>query len=148
MASALAQDSGNNGPTWIVPAPVLRNRLGEVFWSRALNAAGMTLPSTLARFTQSDFQEASARFMRAYRHFRSPKEVASYDSWVTAEAAAGRDRPSVIAIRRFFGAWESVIGSAMPPEFEDELAGVVNLLREESAVQERWRGRANWSAKP
>jgi hypothetical protein len=113
-AAALSQESDNKGPRrWPVPGPAVRNRLGGGFWSSALKAAGLSLPSTRARFIDADYQEASKAFLRAYSHFGSPNEVSSYDSWVTAEAAAGRDRPSMIEIRRYFGTWESVIGAVM-----------------------------------
>jgi hypothetical protein len=136
--TALAEEPDRIGLTWIVPAPVVRNRLGGGFWSGALEAAGLTLPSTRARFTNADYGEASTTFMRAYSHFGSPKEVASYDSWVTAEVAAGRDRPSVIAIRRFFGTWESVIGAVMPPEVEDEFDGIVEMFKVENNLEFGW----------
>ncbi|WP_426989891.1 TY-Chap domain-containing protein [Pseudarthrobacter sp. Y6] len=138
-ATALAHDPGNAGLTgWLVPASGLRDGLGGGFWSDALEAVGLTLPSTPARFNRADYQEASKAFLTAYSHFGSPKDVASFDSWVIAETAAGRDRPSLIAIRRHFGAWESVIGAVMPPEVEDEFPGMVRHLREENAVEERW----------
>lgn len=136
--TALVQESDNKALRWLVPAPVVRNRLGGGFWSSALESAGLTLPSTRARFTNADYEEASTAFMRAYSHFGSPEEVASYDSWVTAEAAAGRDRPSVIAIRRYFGTWESVIGAVMPSEVEDELDGIVEMFKKEINLEYGW----------
>jgi hypothetical protein len=136
--TALVQESDSTGLTWLVPAPMVRKRLGGGFWSSALEAAGMTLPSTRARFTKADYEEASKAFMRAYRHFGSPEEVARYDSWVTAEAAAGRDRPSVVAIRRYFGTWESVIGAVMPSEVDDEFDGIVEMFKKENTLEYRW----------
>jgi hypothetical protein len=136
--TALAQEPDRNELMWLVPGPVVRNRLGGGFWSSALEAAGLTLPSTRARFTNADYEEASKAFRRAYSHFGSPKEVASYDSWVTAEAAAGRDRPSVIAIRRHFGTWESVMGAVMPSEVEDEFDGIVEMFKKENNLEYRW----------
>jgi hypothetical protein len=137
--TVLAQESSAAGSrSWLVSAPNLRNGLGGGFWSKALEAAGLTLPSTAARFTRADYEGASKAFFTAYRDFGSPKDVASYDSWVTAEAAAGRDRPSLIAIRRYFGAWESVIGAVMPSEVEGEFDGMVEILKKESILEHRW----------
>lgn len=136
---AVSQEPDNHGFGWLVPASVLRHRLGGGFWSRALECAGLTIPSTRARFAPADYEEAANSFRRAYQDFGSPKDVASYDSWVTAEAAAGRDHPSVIEIRRFFGAWESVIGAAMPPEVDgEEFAGLVAMCRTQNDVEYDW----------
>jgi hypothetical protein len=137
-ASLLTQESKRGRLGWLVPAPVLRENLGRGSWSIALETAGLTPPSRQERFDPLDYEEAAQEFLRSYRYFGSPKDVASYDSWVVAEAAAGRDRPSVIAIRRHFGAWESVIGAAVPPEVEDEFPGMVKHLKEENTVEERW----------
>lgn len=141
-ATSLIQGSSNSATdsefTWPVAASVIRNRLGRGFWATALESAGLTLPSARARFTQADYVEATNAYERALRHFGSPKDVANYDSWVTAETAAGRDRPSVVAIRRHFGTWESVIGAAMPPEVEDEFVGIVNHYRTQNSLEERW----------
>jgi hypothetical protein len=126
------------GVSWPVPAEALRHRLGQGTWDAALGSAGLRLSSTRRRFSHADFVEAAEGFRNAYGDFGSPKDVASYDSWIIAEMAAGRDRPSVVAIRRHFGAWESVIGAVMPPEVEDEYEGLVNLVRAESNVQEGW----------
>ena len=76
--------------------------------------------------------------MSAFDQFGSPKEVASYDSWMIAETAAGRDRPSAVAILRHFGAWESVIGAVMPSEVEDEYDGMVNHIRAGNNIEEGW----------
>lgn len=136
---AASQEPDNHGPEWLVPAPVLRRRLGGGFWSSALERAGLSIPSTRARFTSADYDEAARSFRKAYHDFGSPKDVASYDSWVTAEAAAGRDHPSVIEIRRFFGAWESVIGAVMPPEVGvEEFAGLVAMCRTQSDEEYDW----------
>ncbi|MCQ6269102.1 hypothetical protein M8J71_01085 [Pseudarthrobacter sp. R1] len=135
---ALNQEPGSAEVTqWLVPARALREGMGGGSWTSALQAAGLTLPSP-TQFIPSDYADASRAFMTVYSDFGSPKDVASYDSWVTAEAAAGRDRPSVIAMRRYFGAWESVIGAVMPSEVEGEFAGMVKQLREEGLAEERW----------
>ncbi|UKA55488.1 hypothetical protein LFT45_06080 [Arthrobacter sp. FW305-BF8] len=144
--TVLAQDSGDAElRSWLVSASSLRNGLGGGFWSKALEAAGLKLPSTAARFTCADYEGASDAFFTAYRDFGSPKDVANYDSWVTAEAAAGRDRPSLIAIRRYFGAWESVIGAVMPSEVEDEFTGWWNRSRKRPSWSMGGRVRANSS---
>ncbi|MCO4261493.1 hypothetical protein NG697_00810 [Pseudarthrobacter sp. MDT3-26] len=131
--------TANPTASWPVPAKDLRRRLGQGFWETALNSVGLELLSANDRFGPTDFVAASRGFMESYRYFGSPKDVSSYDSWVIAEAAAGRDRPSVIAIRRHFGAWESVIGAVMPPEVgEEEFAGLVELCRTQNSVEERW----------
>lgn len=122
--------------TWPVPAQDLRRRLGQGLWEAALGSAGLRPPSATDRFSTSYFVEAARAYMHAYDDFGSPKDVASYDSWTIAEMAAGRDRPSVVAIRRHFGAWESVSGAVMPPEVEDEYEGLVNSVRAENNVQE------------
>jgi hypothetical protein len=138
-ASLLAEESNHGRLGWLVPAPVIRDRVGRGSWRAALEAAGMTAPSEQERFDRTDNEEAAQEFLRVYRYFGSPKDVASYDSWVIAEAAAGRDRPSVVAIRRHFGAWESVIGAAMPPEVGvDEFAGLVAMCRTQNDVEYGW----------
>ena len=138
-ASLLAEEPDHGGLGWLVPAPVIRDRVGRGSWSVALEAAGLTAPGHQERFERIDYEEAAQEFLRVYRYFGSPKDVASYDGWVIAEAAAGRDRPSVIAIRRHFGAWESVIGAAMPPEVGvDEFAGLVAMCRAQNDVEYDW----------
>jgi hypothetical protein len=57
---------------------------------------------------------------------------------VIAEAARGRERPSVVDLRRFFGTWESVISAAMPPEVEGELEGINEYFIQEYRVEEGW----------
>ena len=136
-AALLMQELGG-GSGWLIPAPVIRQQLGQGSWSIALESVGLKPPSTQERFSREDYEAAARTFRSSESDFGSPKDVASYDGWVIAEASAGRDRPSVIAIRRFFGAWESVIGAAMPPEVEDEFDGLINHLRKENAVEERW----------
>ncbi|MGY2743438.1 TY-Chap domain-containing protein [Arthrobacter sp. UYCu723] len=132
-------DAGTpSGASWPAPADELRRRLGLGFWDTALGSVGLQLPSTRDRFNAAEFADAAAGFMCAYDQFGSPKEVASYDSWMIAETAAGRDRPSAVAIMRHFAAWESVIGAVMPSEIEDEYDGMVNHIRAGNNVQEGW----------
>ncbi|MEA3549248.1 TY-Chap domain-containing protein [Pseudarthrobacter sp. C1] len=137
--SLLAEETDYGGLGWLVPARVIRDRVGRGSWSVTLEAAGLAAPSQQERFERINYEEAAQDFLNMYRYFGSPKDVASYDSWVIAEAAAGRDRPSVIAIRRHFGAWESVIGAAMPPEVGvDEFAGLVAMCRTQNDVEYDW----------
>lgn len=142
IAEAISADLGDElaggGDRWPVPARYLRRRLGRGFWDTALSLAGLQPLSETHCFSTSDFVEAANGFSMAYHYFGSPKDVASYDSWVTAEMAAGRHRPSVVAIRRYFGAWESVIGAVMPSEVEDEYDGMVNHIRAQNNVEEGW----------
>lgn len=128
----------HSGGSWPAPGDELRRHLGQGSWDAALDAAGLKLFSGRGRFSNADFVEAARGFRNAYGDFGSPKEVSSYDSWVIAETAAGRERPSAIAIRRHFGTWESVIGAVMPPEIEDEYDGIVNHIRAGNDVQEAW----------
>ena len=123
---------------WPVPAGDLRRHLGQGFWDAALDSAGLQPSSAGYRFSAADFAEAARGFMSSYGEFGSPKEVSSYDSWVIAETAAGRERPSAIAIRRHFGTWESVIQVSVPSEIEDEFDGIVDAYRAENAREESW----------
>jgi hypothetical protein len=138
ISGELGDVTTGRGVGWPVPARDLRRGLGQGFWDAALSSAGLQPPSATGRFSAIDFAEAARGFMNGFHYFGSPKDVASYDSWVTAETAAGRDRPSVVAIRRHFGAWESVIGAVMPSEIEDEYDGIVNHIRAENNIQEGW----------
>ncbi|MEV5053666.1 TY-Chap domain-containing protein [Arthrobacter sp. LAR12-1-1.1] len=126
------------GVSWPAPGDELRRHMGQGSWDAALDAAGLNLFSGRGRFSNVDFVEAARGFRNDYDDFGSPKEVSSYDSWVIAETAAGRERPSAIAIRRHFGTWESVIGAVMPAEIEDEYDGIVNHIRAENDVQTAW----------
>ena len=126
------------GVSWPVTGWEIREQLGRGFWNAALDAAGLQPPPAGNRFSATDFAEAASGFRNAYGDFGSPKEVSSYDSWVIAESAAGRERPSAVAIRRHFGTWESVIGAVMPPEIEDEFDGIVDMFKAESALEAGW----------
>jgi hypothetical protein len=142
IAEAISADLGDElpgrGDLWPVPARTVRRHLGQGFWGTALASAGLQPTLDPHSFSAPDFEEAAEGFWNAGHYFGSPKDVASYDSWVTVEMAAGRHRPSVVAIRRHFGAWESVIGAVMPSEVEDEYDGLVNHIRAQNNVQEDW----------
>lgn len=134
-------ESADASGLWPLPAKDVRRRLGQGFWDLALGVAGLKLPRSADRFSPADYLEAAKSFQSSFRndgHFGSPKDVASYDSWLIAETAARRDRPSVVAIRRHFGTWESVIGAAMPPEVEDEFDGIVDMYKAENSLEEGW----------
>jgi hypothetical protein len=118
------------------PAERIRDRT-EGSWHAALASAGMTLPHVRGGFSADDYEDASQAYRATNFLFGSPKDVASYDSWMIAEVAMGRDRPSAVAIGRHFGAWESVIGACVPLE-EDELRGIVSHLRTEAAANYAW----------
>ncbi len=138
ISKELEGDTANRGVSWPVSAEALRHDLGQGFWDAALYFAGLKLPIARDRFSEADFVKAARGFRNAYGDFGSPKDVSSYDSWVIAETAAGRDRPSAVAIRRYFGTWESVIGAVMPSEIEDEFDGIVDMYRAVNAQEESW----------
>lgn len=129
-----------SGLSWPVPAKELRRRLGAGSWDAALSSVGLLQTDAAAGYIRTNnFAEAARGFKDDYEYFGSPKDVASYDSWTIAETAAGRDRPSVIAIRRHFGTWESVIGAVLPPEVEeDEYDGLVDYVRAANNGEEAW----------
>jgi hypothetical protein len=120
------------------PAELIRDRAAGRSWHVALESVGMRFPSVQGGFSVADYVDASRAYGATQCRFGSPKDVASYDSWMIAEIAMGRDRPSVVAIRRHFGTWESVIGAVMPPEVEDEFDGIVNHYRIQNSLEERW----------
>ncbi|WP_307610962.1 hypothetical protein [Pseudarthrobacter sp. W1I19] len=119
------------------PAELIRDQTEGRSWHVALESVGLKFPAVRGGFIASDFEDASQAYGATECHFGSPKDVASYDSWMIAEAAMGRDRPSAVAIGRHFGAWESVIGACVPLE-EDELRGIVTHLRTEAAADYAW----------
>jgi hypothetical protein len=129
----LGADADSNFPP---SAERIRDRT-EGSWHAALTSVGMTLPHVRGEFSPHDYEDASQAYRATRFLFGSPKDVASYDSWMIAETAMGRERPSVVAIGRHFGAWESVIGAYVPLE-EDELRGIVSQLRTEAAADHAW----------
>jgi hypothetical protein len=138
ISADLADELPRRGDRWPVPASTVRRHLGQGFWDTALAAAGLEPALDPVGFSAPDFVEAARGYRDGGHYFGSPKDVASYDSWVTVEMAAGRRRPSVVAIRRHFGAWESVIGAVMPSEVEDDYDGMVNHIRAQNDMQEDW----------
>ncbi|MFJ5861805.1 TY-Chap domain-containing protein [Pseudarthrobacter sp. NPDC092439] len=119
------------------PAELIRDRTTGRSWHVALESVGMKFPAVRGGFSAADFADASHSYRATEGLFGSPKDVASYDSWMIAEVAMNRDRPSAVAIGRHFGAWESVIGAYVPLE-EDELRGIVNHLRADAAADYAW----------
>lgn len=133
----LGQSAAASCP-WPVPAKDVRRRLGSGFWDEALASVGLKLASERDSFCGADYLEAARTSTAESNHFGSPKDVASYDGWVIFETAARRERPSVVAIRRHFGTWESVIGAAIPPEVENEYDGIVSQYTTENFLELRW----------
>ncbi|MDQ0733103.1 TY-Chap domain-containing protein [Arthrobacter sp. B1I2] len=119
------------------PAERIRDRTEGRSWHLALESVGLQFPAVQGGYSSSDHEDASQSYRATECLFGSPKDVASYDSWMIAELAMGRDRPSAVAIGRHYGAWESVIGAYVPLE-EDELRGIVSHLRTEAAADYAW----------
>jgi hypothetical protein len=136
---AVALQMGINPSSSFPPSgELIRDRTEGRSWHLALESVGLKFPAVRGGFSAADFEDASHSYRATGGLFGSPKDVSSYDSWMIAEVAAGRDRPSVVAIRRHFGTWESVIGAVMPPEVEDEFDGIVNHYRIQNNLEERW----------
>lgn len=129
--------SGEGNPLSPPPAERIREGTTGRSWHLALESVGMKSPAVEGGFAAVDYEDASHSYRATEGLFGSPKDVASYDSWMIAEMAAGRDRPSAVAIGRHFGAWESVIGACVPLE-EDEFRGIVSHLRTEASADNAW----------
>lgn len=129
--------SGEGNPLSPPPAERIREGTTGRSWHLALESVGMKFPAVNGEFAAADYEDASHSYRATEGLFGSPKDVASYDSWMIAEVAAGRERPSVVAIGRHFGAWESVIDAYVPLE-EDELRGIVSHLRTEAVADKAW----------
>lgn len=119
------------------PAERIRDRTEGSSWHLALESVGLKFPTVQGRFSADDYEDASHSYRSTFSLFGSPKEVASYDSWMIAELAAGRERPSAVAIRRYFGTWESVIGAYVPLD-PKEVAGMIELYREGNNEDALW----------
>jgi hypothetical protein len=133
----IRRSSGEGNPISPPPADMIRDRTTGRSWHVALESVGMKFPAVRGGFSAADYEDASQAYRATEGRFGSPKDVDSYDSWMIAEVAMGRDRPSAVAIGRHFGAWESVIGACVPLE-EDELRGIVSHLRTEAAANYAW----------
>ncbi|MFP3459801.1 hypothetical protein R5O87_02990 [Arthrobacter globiformis] len=133
----ILQSGSERRPLLPPPAEVIRDRTEGRSWHVALESVGLKFPTVRGGFTVADNEDASQAYRATKGLFGSPKDVDSYDSWMIAERAMGRDRPSAVAIGRHFGAWESVIGAYVPLE-EDELRGMVSHLRTEAAADYAW----------
>jgi len=90
-----------------------------------------------SEFSKADYADAAKAYVATHGRFGSPKDAASYDHWMIAELAAGRVRPSAIAIRRYFGTWEAVISAVIPLD-DEEVGGIVDMFKVESATDECW----------
>lgn len=133
----IRRSSGEGNPISPPPADMIRDRTTGRSWHVALESVGMKFPAVRGGFSAADYEDASQAYRATEGRFGSPKDVDSYDSWMIAEVAMGRNRPSAVAIGRHFGAWESVIGACVPLE-EDELRGIVGHLRTEAAANYEW----------
>lgn len=131
------QSGSERHPLFPPPPELIRERTEGRSWHVALESVGMKFPTVRGGFSAADYEDASQAYRATEGLFGSPKDVCSYDSWLIAERAMGRDRPSAVAIGRHFGAWESVIGAYVPLE-EDELRGIVSHLRTEAAADHAW----------
>lgn len=136
--AAIIRETGvDRRPLSPPPAELIRERTEGRSWHLALESVGMRFPPVRGEFSTADYEDASHSYRSTFSVFGSPKEVASYDSWMIAELAAGRERPSAVAIRRYFGTWESVISAYVPLD-QDESAGLVDLHRQGNDEDKRW----------
>lgn len=128
------------GTVWPYSAGDLKRRVGKGSWEQTLRAVGLTMNSAAARFDVADFQEAAEDFREACADPDSPffaKDVSTYDTWVIGEAAAARERPSPIEMRRHFNTWEEVISAAYFTD-DDEIRGLSNEFRAENRLEQKW----------
>lgn len=133
----IRKTSGEGIPLSPPPAERIREGTTGRSWHLALESVGMKFQAVNGGFAAVDYDDASQAYRATECLFGSPKDVGSYDSWMIAERAMGRDRPSAVAIGRHFGAWESVIGAYVPLE-ADELRGMVSHLKTEAAADHAW----------
>ena len=129
--------NGEGNPLSPPPAERIREGTTGRSWHLALDSIGMKFPVVEGGFAAADYDDASQAYRATGCIFGSPKDVASYDSWMIAEVAMDRDRPSAVAIGRHYGAWESVIGAYVPLE-ADELRGIVSQMRTEAVADYAW----------
>ncbi|MET3809413.1 hypothetical protein [Arthrobacter sp. UYEF3] len=124
-AATVSSRLGNTGVAaegqWPVPGFVLLRRYGHGFWDDALQAAGLSLPSSESRFTDIDFFDALDGFTEECIGFEHPMSIAIYDRWVYSEASMRNDRPSAVEIVRHYGTWASAMGIILPQEDDDVL---------------------------
>lgn len=120
MAEAISVRLGNfrvaPADKWPAPATVLLRRYGHGFWEDALQATGLSLPSSESRFTGKDFFEALDGFTEECIDFEHPMSIAIYDRWVYSEASMRNDRPSAMEIVRRYGSWASALEVILPQE--------------------------------
>ncbi|MGP0223588.1 TY-Chap domain-containing protein [Paenarthrobacter sp. NCHU4564] len=126
--------------TWPYQAQDLRRRVGNGSWEETLNAVGLSMNGAAARFEDLDFDAAARDFNDACSDPESPffhKDVSTYDTWVINEAAAGRERPSPIEIRRHFNTWEEVISAAYFTD-DDEISALSEDYRARNRLERKW----------
>ena len=125
---------------WPYSARNLRRRVGKGSWEQTLRAVGLSMNGAAARFEAADFDAAAEDFKEACSDHESPffpKDVSTYDTWVINEAAAGRERPSPIEMRRHFNTWEEVISAAYFTD-DDEVRSLSNQFRAENRLEQKW----------
>ncbi|MDR6685755.1 hypothetical protein J2Y41_001310 [Arthrobacter sp. 1088] len=126
--------------TWPYSARNLRCRVGKGSWEQTLRAVGLSINGAAARFEAADFYAAAKDFKETCSDHESPffpKDVSTYDTWVINEAAAGRERPSPIEMRRHFNTWEEVISAAYFTD-DDEIRSLSNQFRAENRLEQKW----------
>lgn len=141
MAEILSLRRGTppaDAPSWPVPAQDVRDELGSGFWENALAAVGLEQAFMSDSFSGDDYTEAARTARHQMDQFGSLKDAANYDSWVIAETAALRERPSVIEIQRHFGTWGSVVGAAWGSQLDDELEATSAHYTAEHRVEHGW----------
>ncbi|QYF91083.1 hypothetical protein [Arthrobacter sp. PAMC25284] len=105
---------------WPAPGTVLLRRYGHGFWDDAVQAVGLSLPTSESRFTENDLFDALDGFTEECIDFEHPMSIAIYDRWVFSEASMRNDRPSALEIIRHYGNWASAMRVILPHEDEDE----------------------------
>lgn len=125
---------------WPYSARSLRRRVGKGSWEQTLRAVGLSMTGAAARFETADFCAAAEDFKEACSDHESPffpKDISTYDTWVINEAAAGRERPSPIEMRRQFDSWEEVISAAYFTD-DDEIRSLSKQFRAENRLEQKW----------
>lgn len=93
---------------WPPTSQTVKRRLGGGYWRDALSAVGIIASERgrtrgLLIFEESDYVDAVQEFAQHCRNTRTPTSYKSYETWVSQEERAGRQRPSGPSLRNFFG---------------------------------------------